>query len=269
VLGKDASKADFEAGRAGRQFIFSGVADRSLAGFGPFPAIWAIDWSLYFEISAKLSPQNTISEGARRVQPAYKIDSSLVNPLGFLPEFSQHAADGRGLVPDDVGNPAPQLGAIASLAHRNLLRGLRMGLPSGQDVARFMSLTPLADADIRIGKATFEDSRPGPATNKSITAYGDSFRGRAPLFTYILAEAQHDWFELAKSLPNPERDANALPVHLGAVGGRIVAEVFVGLLLGDRNSFLSQSPAWKPTLRDAKTGHFTMAELIRIATVSG
>jgi hypothetical protein len=41
----------------------------------------------------------------------------------------------------------------SSLAQRNLERGWRLGLPSGQSVARAMRVTPLADKDIIIGKA--------------------------------------------------------------------------------------------------------------------
>jgi hypothetical protein len=36
----------------------------------------------------------------------------------------------------------------------------------------------------------------------------------------------------------------------------------VGLLLKDSSSFLSRNPGWKPTLPGAKSGHFTMADLI-------
>ena len=55
--------------------------------------------------------------------------------------------------------------------------------------------------------------------------------GEAPLWYYILKEAE---------LPpyNAER--------LGPVGGRIVAEVLVGLLQRDPNSYLYLDPAWKP-----------------------
>jgi hypothetical protein len=52
----------------------------------------------------------------------------------------------------------------------------------------------------------------------------------------------------------------------GPSGGRIVAEVFIGLLLGDQFSFLSQDPSWKPLKEFATTGRkFGMAELIKQA----
>ena len=34
--------------------------------------------------------------------------------------------------------------------------------------------------------------------------------------------------------------------QLGAVGGRIVAEVFLGLMFGDNHSLLSVDPLWQP-----------------------
>jgi hypothetical protein len=39
----------------------------------------------------------------------------------------------------------------------------------------------------------------------------------------------------------------------------------VGLLDGDRQSYLSQKPGWKPTLPAATDGDFTMADLVRFA----
>ena len=37
-------------------------------------------------------------------------------------------------------------------------------------------------------------------------------------------------------------------LHLGPVGGRIVAEVIIGLLQTDPASYLTVQPGWKPTL---------------------
>jgi hypothetical protein len=52
-----------------------------------------------------------------------------------------------------AGSPAAVATNPSSLAQRNLERGWRLGLPSGQSVARAMHVTPLADKDIIIGKA--------------------------------------------------------------------------------------------------------------------
>ena len=124
-----------------------------------------------------------------------------------------------------------------------------MGLPSGQDVARAMGFAPLSDEKLMVGKATEANQQ----TNKSIVAlpkFGPEFEGKAPLWYYILAEAQQQF----------KKDDT--PIHLGPVGGRIVAETFVGLMLGDSHSYLSQNPGWKPNPK----GEFGIADLIAMAT---
>ncbi len=77
----------------------------------------------------------------------------------------------------------------------------------------------------------------------------DKFGDETPLWYYVLREAEVQ--------QNGER--------LGEVGGRIVAEVLLGLLDGDPLSFLSVEPNWKPELPSAQRGQFTMADLIRFA----
>ena len=208
----------------GRQVIFDHTGQHeNLVGFREFPDDWAINWDLFFD------PGNAPIKGENRIQKSYKIDTSLVDPLGHLPEsIGQH---------------------IPSLAQRNLLRGLSMGLPSGQDVARFMGLEPIADKDLVIGKATKEDD----SSNKLLVTEIPNFKDNAPLWYYVLAEAQHTWF----------KGKNSDPIKLGPVGGRIVAEVFIGLLLGDSHSYLSQFPNWKPNTDFITTeGKFGIRQLI-------
>ena len=56
---------------------------------------------------------------------------------------------------------------------------------------------------------------------------------------------------------------------LGPVGGRIVGEVFIGLLQLDRGSFLSV-PGWRPTLPTESgqvTGDFRMVDFLTLAGV--
>jgi hypothetical protein len=123
-----------------------------------------------------------------------------------------------------------------------------MGLPSGQTVARAMGLEPLADEQLVVGKATAQDHGKNPSIVSFDTANG-SFVGQAPLWFYILAEAQSQFIK------------DDTPIRLGPVGGRIVAETFVGLLLGDAFSFLSQDPGWSPNA----TRDFKMRDLLRLA----
>ncbi len=70
-----------------------------------------------------------------------------------------------------------------------------------------------------------------------------------PLWFYTLREAQE----------------RADGKHLGPVGGRLVAEVLVGLLVGDPLSFVRCHPRWCPTL--GQKGEFGMADLLRTAGV--
>jgi hypothetical protein len=74
-----------------------------------------------------------------------------------------------------------------------------------------------------------------------------------PLWLYVLKEA--------------ELMADGL--HLGPVGGRIVAEVILGLLQLDRGSYL-WSPRWRPILPTTSgrvTGDFRMIDFLTFAGV--
>ena len=240
---------------AGRKAIFAAVDQSGLNGFREFPEEWGIDWSLYFETRNPMTPARIV-DGARKVQPSYKIDTSLTNPLAYLPEFSQ--AGGRNARYTD-GFARPQPGAMANLTMRNLMRGQVSGLPSGQDVARAMGLEPIPDRDLRVGKASVE----GLTENRSITEYGDSFRGRAPLWFYVLAEAQQEWCARASSLSGDALARNTVPSHLGPVGGRLVAETFVALMDLDPASVLYAPVDWRPSY--GSDGLFGMVDLVRTA----
>jgi len=212
--------------------VFSLADDptRDLGGFRPSPANFAIDWAFLLPL-----------EGQRVIgkpQASYKIDNSLVFPLGLLP------------LPETGAGPA-------SLARRNLLRSMQLGLPSGQDVARAMGVKPLRDDQILIGKAV-EPEAGQEAESQPITGIARSFAGKAPLWTYILAEATAGAFNI--------RDGHIVgrqiaPMRLGRVGGRIVAEIFVGLMLVDRSSIL-YTPSFRPDPAFAEAGRFGFRELI-------
>ena len=237
---------------AGRKFIFAAVDQAGLNGHRAFPDEWGIDWSLFFETRDKMTPDQ-IAQGATKVQASYKIDTSLVNPLAFLPDFSQPGATTA------EGFAKPKPGAVANLALRNLMRGQTSGLASGQDVARAMGIEPIPDHDLMVGKATVD----GLTSNRPITDYGDSFRGQAPLWFYILAEAQSHWNRRATALDGDDLAKNTLPGHLGPVGARLVAETFVALLELDPDSVLHSPRRWKPDY--GHKGRFGMVDLIRTA----
>jgi hypothetical protein len=211
--------------------IFATNPAAALTGFREFPDNWAIDWNLFSFLEAR-DPDD-----ATRTQLAYKIDTSLVNPLGNLP-------------PSVAINPS-------ILALRNLLRGWRLRLPSGQDIARAMGIVPLKDEEILIGKFT------GDEGDKlvPIVKVHPVFAGNCPLWTYILAET----LETEVAVKTTKGDKKTKTRKLGHVGGRIVAETFVGLLLGDSSSYLSQDPLWTPDPKYQHHGRFGITELIRTA----
>jgi hypothetical protein len=207
-------------------FRQDGTHGNSLVGFRDSPRNWAIDWRLFFNLEAP--PADNL--GPTRIQPAYKIDSSVVGALGGLPASV-------------ASNPS-------SLAERNLRRGARLGLPSGQDVAKAMDMKPIDDELLKVGKAN-ED---GAKTNQPLASQIPAMKGKAPLWFYILAEAQQQFVN------------NETPIHLGDVGGRIVGEVFYGLMLADKTSFLNAKPDFKPIPSFCSpTGQFGIAELLKQA----
>lgn len=212
-----------------------------LNAFGEFPAGRAIDWQRFLELGEGPSPETDTD----RVQFAYKLDTSMVEPLANLPASV-------------AGSDATGANHLISLAYRNLLRGVKLGLPSGQAVARAIDAPVLRDDEIFIGSAETgaaaeNVNADGTVTYRTIDTYGSTLRNNAPLWVYVLAESRHNFFHSPTHL-----------AQLGPVGGRIVAETFVGLLLKDTNSILGDGAGWTPTL-GAVPGTFTLADLIRIA----
>ncbi len=208
-----------------------------LTGFREMNPNWGIDWGRFIDIDTR--PTGTVdddgvpdADARRRLQFAYRLDTSAVDQLANLP-------------PSVAGNPGMPVGAAGnagSLPLRNLLRGRALGLPSGQSVARAMKVTPLCDSEILLGKFTDPEGT-GDEAPKPITDAGAVFAGNCPLWTYILAETRQ--FKEPTTLPVTGEPTLHTP-RLGPVGGRIVAEVFLGILFGDPHSFLSQEPDWVP-----------------------
>lgn len=222
--------------------IFAGNSSTlNLRGFHEFPAQWAIDWRFFIDLEVMDwgdSKNPSDPRNKNRTQLAYKIDTSLVNPLARLPT--------------SVAGDAPH-----SLGLRNLERGWRMRLPTGQAVARAMGVIPLADADIKIGKFTGD-----PADTLTLIADVDpAFAGNCPLWTYVLAET----VEKSVTVKTSQGDQIVAARQLGPVGGRIIAETMVGILLSDSSSFLSQDPHWTPDADLLEGGKFGLRELIKAA----
>ncbi|MFI5890792.1 peroxidase family protein [Actinoplanes sp. NPDC051513] len=139
--------------------------------------------------------------------------------------------DGR-LAASLIGLPEQVTGAVEtsayrSLAVRDLLRGETTKLPSGEAVAKVMGVKPLTAEEL-----------------------GHPWPQGTPLWFYILKEAE-------------SRGDNG--DRLGPVGGRIVAEVLIGLLRADPASYLSLEADWRPTL-PAAADEFALADLITMGT---
>jgi len=138
------------------------------------------------------------------------------------------------LTPSLIGLPQAITGdvdveAYHSLAARDLQRGHAVGLPSGEAVARYLGVPALTRDEVGLESA--------------------GWTGETPLWYYILREAA----------------VRAHGERLGPVGGRIVAEVLVGLIDLDPGSFRSADRSWRPTLRSATQGRFTIGDLLGIA----
>ena len=208
-----------------------------LGGFRPIPRDWAIDWQFFVDLEHGATPAGTgpLSDPiARTPQRAYKIDTSLASPLRRLPA---------------------RIAAYPSrLARRNLERGATFRLPSGQAVARALGEEVIPDKDLVIGKATEKGEK------TPLCEIGESFARRAPLWAYILSEAQVSSWAADSSVGR-----DAVPIKLGPVGGRIVAGVFAALLRGDPTSYLNEGARFTPIPAFTHNERFGLAELINVA----
>jgi Animal haem peroxidase len=176
--------------------------------------------------------------------------------LGFAPVPAAHTVDWSRLF-RFPGEPAPQpakkidgrlarslielpraitgavdVAAFHSLAVRDLQRGQAYGLPSGEAVASAMGEAPLAPGETGLAALGWE--------------------GGTPLWYYVLKEAE-------------VREGGE---RLGPVGGRIVAEVLLGIIDADPESWRAVDPAWRPTLPAADPDRFTVADLLAFSTTA-
>ena len=168
--------------------------------------------------------------GSRRLPAALQIEWS-----HFFKTTSTFAQKSKRIDPwlADALTRVPPTGA--ALARLNLRRGRALGLPSGPDVADALGELVLDEDDL---VEPLGDRVDGPER----AALGQA----TPLWYYLLREAEL---------------LGGGGLHLGPVGGRIVAEVLLGLLEADPSSYLRQWPDWKPDL--PHKDRFTMADLVK------
>jgi len=184
----------------GLLFTFTGGAKSPFNGETTvLPFNWVIEWDRFID-----------KDDPDRSRFARKIDTQLAPPL--LEMVNQHSDD--PLTPERIQR------ILEHLAVRNLLRGYRLAIPTGQAVATAMGVAVLTAAELQQGNSA--------DLNAALNAGG--FLAATPLWFYILKEAE----------------VRANGNSLGEVGSRIVAETLIGQLMRDPSSYLNQVGGWTP-----------------------
>lgn len=182
----------------------------NLNGFRPIPATHVMDFRNFFHFADSPNPPVPPLFNSTRLMDAV-ISPNLMN----LPAAS-----------------LPSSPARTSLPARNLERGVQVGLPSGQAVARAIGAPVLDNSVLAPGAAVLAD--PG-------------FAGEAPLWYYLLAESA----------------VTEGSIRLGAVGATIIAETLASVMDADRTSYF-QANGWQPM-----SSQFRMQEFLDFAGVGG
>jgi len=211
----------------------------NLNGLDRLDSTWVIDWKRFYDFTPfaadypppydpfPYDPQQSFNKAGR-------IDTV----------FDLHLRDIVGF--NHSGLPAE----IQPITVRNLLRGLALGLPWGEDLADAMGEGQLERKVLTAG--------PHAELLKA-----EPFEGKTPLWFYVLKES--------KLHGNGGR--------LGRVGGRIVAETLIGLIRHSRHSILRRvegaqaewelsdwRPAYgRPTPEKPERVKFEMVDLLRAA----
>jgi hypothetical protein len=162
------------------------------------PDNWPVEWDRFVDKDSLFEDRF-----------ARRIDTHLAFPL----------SDMVNQVDDDT-LPADIKTLLKHLARRNLLRGYRLGLPTGQAVAAALGLPVLTPTQLTQGV--------DPGIVAALTQ--GNFLDRTPLWFYVLRES--------------ERVAQGNT--LGPVGSRIVAETIIAQIRHDPTSYLNQT-SWSPS----------------------
>lgn len=170
------------------------------------PADWVIAWERFFFVGS----------GSGLVRHSRAIDTRIA----------------QGLFEAEPHSPP--------LPVKTLLRGKRVGLPSGQDVARAYGLNPLSPEQIAEGP-----------DEMILTKFG--YDRKTPLWYYILKEAE----------------LTAKGAHLGVLGSKLVADIIMAAISKDPDSYLSIDRRWIPTLpRPENPKLFGMPDLLRFVNAA-
>jgi len=244
----------------------------SLLGFDPLPKHHVIDdWGRFFpdtgpghdiNLRDRVAADDT-PRPAPRLQYAYKLDPTIVDPLGVLPPGvagNDATLQARKQI-EPAMFPNPDRPSLALL---NLLRGNTYRVVGGQTIAAALELAGKGDVKLRPDELVVRmSSKKKPAGREADTASAfqwvqidESLQTDTPLWFYVLAEAQapivraiegdRDRIFLETDLLN----GPGARTQLGWVGGRIVAEVIYGILDKDPESYVNakKPDGWKPRL---------------------
>ncbi|GAB3430618.1 peroxidase family protein [Actinophytocola sediminis] len=215
-------------------FTFTGVAGNFAGGdlddpnsgiVDRLPTNWIADFRRLYDFSTAGRP-DLAPPAATGGNVTKRIDTLLVDPLRRLPAGT---FGGRGTEFPEIQR---------NLAFRNLTRANMVNLASGQQMAKMFRVEPLSAEQILRGNEgvlldTLTDKQKSVVTTTT------------PLWFYILREAEFNGG------------------RLGAVGGRIVAEVFHRSIEGSRVSIV-RDPSWRPSFGPDRNT-FRMTDLMLFA----
>lgn len=186
-------------------------------GIGPtapsLPADFVIDWDFFFrENDTSLNRGENIDTFI--AEALYELSAPIVELFRARNSLNKTTLAEFML-------PVPEL---------TLRRGSKIRLPAGEEFARTFGFVPIAPEDIG---TTLED--------KAFFSQ-EAFRGRTPLWYYLLREASfEDVHELEPGNPH------GVPIQkLGTIGSQIVAEVFLQILAAESTSILNAGRDWSP-----------------------
>lgn len=176
------------------QFTGNGII-QGTGGLPTLPDNWPIRWTRFTDRGSPFPDRF-----------ARKIDTRLSPPLKDLSNEGNDETDLR------------LRRILKRLAVRNLLRGYRLGLPTGQAVAAALGATPLTADELTGGDQGVVDA-----------LVDGGFVDATPLWFYVLKEAE----------------VHGQGQHLGEVGSRIVCTTLIGQIQADPESYLNRpGGAW-------------------------
>jgi len=189
--------------------LFHMTGERGLRVHGGLPSDWVVNWSRFFDFGSEESR----AEGSN-VQLAQKIGPQAAPTMHALPAH---------------------MARFGSLAKLNLVRGVRVGLPSGQGAAELMRVTPLSEEEF------------------STLPIFDALRElklieNTPLWLYLLCEAQ----------------VRAGGLHLGPLASIIVLDT-LGTLIDRSADSVLHAEGWKPIATGGPATELQFADLLKFA----